>query len=325
MESKIQHLKNDQINKEAWDRCIISDLSGQPYALSWYLDIVSPNWEAFVIQGNQFDYELVLPLPVKKQFGIYYLKQPYFCQQLGVFGIKLIDKVIFDSFLKKIKDNFSYVIDYTFHAETNENHENLSNSGMTQYLNLNKSYEITYSGYSRDRKLNLSRAKKSGLKIFESDDIEPLIKMFKINTANKIYGGVSEEAYTILRSLFEEFRNRKMVKLFYTQDERKDFLTSGMFLVWKNRIIYLFNSSTPEGKKRNGNTLILDHVIKTYSDQGYILDFESPSEEFTEITGFYKSFGSNKVLLKELKYNHLPTLIKMMKNIRGSLILSMKS
>jgi len=320
---QIVYLKHYQINKENWDTCIETASNREVYALSWYLDIVSPNWEAFVIIDDSGFYETVMPLPVKKQLTIPYLQQPFFCQQLGIFGRHVNDTGRVEAFLSKLKFHFSYVLGYTFNSGNERHSSFFTENTVTQYLQLNRSYREIYQGYNRDRKNNLKRAKTSGLKLVESSDIEPLIQIFKNNTAERIYGGVSETAYQQLRGLFSEFKSRGIVKLIYTQ-EGKEYLTGGLFVIWGQKIIYLFNASTYNGKKKNGNTLILNHVIKMYSNQNYTFDFESPSKEFQNIFRFYSSFGSKEVLLNQIHYNNLPELIQKMKRLRMNTYFLMK-
>ncbi|MCK4361546.1 MAG: hypothetical protein KAV70_07350, partial [Bacteroidales bacterium] len=78
----IKHLTYQQINKSKWDECIKKSFNGIIYGYSWYLDIVCKHWEALV----ENDYERVFPLTTGKKFGINYLYQPFFTQQLGVFS-----------------------------------------------------------------------------------------------------------------------------------------------------------------------------------------------------------------------------------------------
>lgn len=322
MALEVIHLKHNQINKDAWDECIKKDLCAQAYALSWYLDIVSPSWEAFVINGAFGGYKTVMPLPVKKQYGIPYLQQPFFCQQLGIFGDDSDHIETVENFNRLVRRKFKYVIDYTFNSGFGVVPGLFTENTITQYLHLNRPYPEIFKGYNRDRRINLQRSKASGLSLVESFDIEPLILIFKRFTANKIYGGVSEAAYQQLRSIFSELKKRGFVRLFYTQDNNGAFLTGGMFLTWNQRIVYLFNASSDEGKKKNGNTLILDYVISTYSNQDYVFDFESPSEEFEKIVGFYRSFGSETIKLPKLSYNILPYPVNFLKQIRARFILS---
>ena len=57
-------LKHDKIDKVKWDNCISRSVNGHIYARSWYLNIVSPDWDA-LIEG---DYEAVMPLTWKRKF-----------------------------------------------------------------------------------------------------------------------------------------------------------------------------------------------------------------------------------------------------------------
>src|ERR1043166_572384 len=78
----IHYLEHSAIDKPKWDRCIESSANGMIYASSWYLDLVSPGWNALV----EHDYQSVFPLTRRKKFGFHYLCQPPFTQQLGLFG-----------------------------------------------------------------------------------------------------------------------------------------------------------------------------------------------------------------------------------------------
>ncbi|MBS9525591.1 hypothetical protein KI659_16355 [Litoribacter alkaliphilus] len=322
---EISHINCKNIDKEKWDCCINEDWEGQAYGLSWYLDIVSPGWEALILLDVQGNYDTVMPLPVRKQFWIAYLQQPFFCQQLGVFGKRATDHEVLEAFLQKLRKLFNYVIDYTFSSRFSGQAQSFPTYAITYYLDLNRPYLEIQKGYTRDRKLNLGRGFKSGLKVIKSRDLEPLLQIFQQHTSHKIYGGVSEDAYEQLRDLYSAFIERDLAKLFYTHDGDGNILTGGLFLIYKNKIIYLFNASTPAGKKSNGNTLILDHVIQDFSNQPYILDFESPAEEFASITQFYASFGSEKQILPQLQYDELPFMLKLGKSIRRKVKLSLKS
>ncbi|MGY6522395.1 MAG: hypothetical protein ACXIUD_11730 [Mongoliitalea sp.] len=316
--SEIIHLKREQINSDLWDECIENSSEGQIYALSWYLDIVSPGWEAFIQMNKEGLYESVIPLPVKKKYGILYLKQPFFCQQLGVFTQKNVaSKFDSKSIHLLFQSRFRYVIDYTFNFSNLKDFElvNLP-STVTQLLNLNCDYETIQKGYNRDRKMNLKRAIRDGLIIIEDTKIDQLIEIFKNNVAHKIYGGVSEDTYLILKILFEKLREKGLARIFYTVNTAGEKVTSGLFTIWKNKIIYIFNASTSEGKKHNGNTLIIDHMIQIYSGKDYIFDFESADESFPWITGFYGSFGSKFVRLPQIQYNNLPVVVKQLKKLR---------
>jgi hypothetical protein len=311
-------LSNKEINKSDWDECIINSSEGQPYALSWYLDSVCPDWKALVIQNENGNYTSVMPIPHNRKYGFSFLKQPFFCQQLGIFSIVSLKREIIELFIKRVRKLYSYSVDYTL---------NYNNTGLfksesfektsTRYLNLNLSYNEIFQGYNRDRKTNLKRAIKSGLQVLENDQIEALIEIFKKNTSFKINGGVSESTYDILRLLFSNLKLNKCYKLYFCKNEHGEFLNGALYIVWRNRIIYLFSASTIEGRKKNGISLIMDHVIKKYSNQNFILDFESPeTPESFGIDSFNKSFGGISVPIMVLSYNEMPFLINSLKALK---------
>ena len=75
----IRHLSHKSIDKEKWDQVISAANNGLIYAKSWYLDIVSPNWEALVSD----DYNFVFPIPIKRKYKLPYIVQPPLAQQIG--------------------------------------------------------------------------------------------------------------------------------------------------------------------------------------------------------------------------------------------------
>jgi hypothetical protein len=79
----ITYLTHKEIDFEKYDRCIDLSLNGIVYAYSWYLDMVTDDWDILV----EDDYKSVMPLPKRKKFGIHYIYQPFFVQQLGVFSV----------------------------------------------------------------------------------------------------------------------------------------------------------------------------------------------------------------------------------------------
>ena len=93
---KIIHLENKAIDFNRWDHAISQSNNQLVYASSWYLNVVSPQWEALVTA----DYEFVMPLPVKSRYKIPYLVQPVLTQQLGIFSKQSITEKIVKEFIK---------------------------------------------------------------------------------------------------------------------------------------------------------------------------------------------------------------------------------
>ena len=101
----IKHVTHNELDKIKWDNCIDHANNTLIYAYSWFLDVVSPNWEALVYN----DYEAVMPLTHKRKFLINYLYQPFFTQQLGVFSRFENQAELTRSFLVSIPTKFKYI------------------------------------------------------------------------------------------------------------------------------------------------------------------------------------------------------------------------
>jgi hypothetical protein len=323
----IKYLRHHQINKESWDTCITKSSQAVVYAHAFYLDIVSPFWEAIVEEDNG-QYLTVLPLTWRKKYGITFLHQPIFCQQLGIFSVEEeipIEKI--RHFLKILFEIYSFIPRYQWNVHNIYLFKD-SNTTLfqtfdkkcltfftTHHLALSQPYPLLYQNYSKDRKMNLRRAKRAELEIVECEDIEPLLNMFEKDIAHKLQGGVATHAYQLFREVYKALQARKLCKLFYTKNTKGEIGAGALFVFYQNQIIYLFNACYQAARKENGRTLLIDYIIKTYADSHYTFDFESP--EIEQIAYFYKSFGAKEIPYPILlNYNHLSIWVNMLWKVK---------
>src|SRR5450631_2115008 len=96
-DADIRYLDRKAIEADKWDRCIREASNGLIYARSFYLDAMSRNWSALVMN----DYEAVMPLTWNRKFGISYLYQPAFTAQLGMFFKKKLNGNILENFVRQ--------------------------------------------------------------------------------------------------------------------------------------------------------------------------------------------------------------------------------
>ena len=66
------HIKDPEEASGFYDKCIGDSPNGLIYALSWYMDIVSPGWEILTTE----DHSSVMPLPLVKSLNRKILRQP---------------------------------------------------------------------------------------------------------------------------------------------------------------------------------------------------------------------------------------------------------
>ena len=325
----VLYLKHSDIDLEQWDAVVAHSPQRQVYAMSWYLNVVSPGWEGVVETDGAGAYITVMPVPWQSKLAIRYVQQPLFCQQLGVYSLEAsIAEVTYQAFTQEVYQRFRYVVGYNFNTDNILPKPLLpevqQGQTLTLYLNLCSSYKQLYQNYTRDRKMNLKRAQKAGLQLEESKDIEPLIRFFREETEGRIYGGVAAEAYEMLRKLHQVLRRKGIAKLYYTTDRQGRKNGGCLFIIWGGRIVYIFNAAPQHGRKQNGRTLIIDHMIQKHAGQEVLFDFESPDEGEQDILHFYKSFGPAVKPIPVLKYNRLPGGIKLLREVRMRLVRKLK-
>lgn len=315
-----RYLKHKEIKYKLWDECIDRSANGIIYALSWYLDITTPGWEAIVKECNG-KYAVAMPVPIFRKFAIKYVAKPIFSQQMGIFHQQeKLSKEEIKEIFQLLKKEISYVQRYDFNTENREvlSHEPIKyslNKFYTQHLDLNGPYEEVSKKYDSNRKLQINKAKRTGIAIDKTEDINALIEIFDKNVAHKIYGVIGEEyEYKILRALYYEAKKRGLATFLAAHDEQGTLLSMGLFFRYNGKIIYIFNASTPQGRKVSAISLVIDKVLQDYSNQPFCFDFESP--EAPNVAEFYRRFGSTAIPFASMSYNNLPLFYTFVKKAR---------
>lgn len=300
---EIRYLKNHEIDKGKWDDCISKSFNGIIYAYSWYLDIVCEDWDA-LIDG---DYLRVLPLPVKRKFGVNLIYQPFFTQQLGVISQHILTQEVVTEFLNAIPKTFKYIeiqlnnfnkVDQTkFVIEPFLNHE----------LDLINSYENIKKRYTENLKRKLKKTAESGLFINNNANPDEIIKLF-IGNKGKHLPQLKDDNYITLRRIIYTSIHRGIAQVYGVYDSGNILCAGGFFLISNRKIIFLFSGLSKEGKEINSMAFLLDKVIKANSNQHLTFDFEGSNDP--GLAKFYKSFGSKEIIYYNLIVNRLNLVYK---------------
>lgn len=266
----IRLVKRKNLDVERYNTCIVNSVQSRIYGYSWYLDIVAENWDVLILN----DFEAVMPLPWKRKYFLKYITQPLFCQQLGVFSKNETDDNSLSNFIKAIPKSFLKV-------NLNGNF-NLSFGNSTErknyILSLNNDYDSLFKGYSKTRKQRVKKAQKANLLITDVL-ITELIDLYEENYSYSGFSSAKLESIAVLNEA-------KLIGI-----KKEDELIGGaVFLVIKNRIIYLFSAFNENGKKYQAASFLIDHMIQTNQKTNTILDFEGGN--LKNIEAFFKSFGS---------------------------------
>lgn len=296
---KINRIKHQDIDKLKYDEIIQASRNGTLYAVSWYLDITSPGWELLATP----DYHYVMPLPKKKKFGISYILQPLFSQQLGVFSEKEISMGILEEFLKQIKVPFCYM---------HLNSGNLLNKNKQQllpnyFLDITYNYDDIKKSYNRNTKTQLKKISQLKLIVEENVNIEFALEFIRINSIHYI-----NKAYNISSQVISEALRRDILYIWGMKDEiTSQIIAVACFILWKNTFYYLLPVSSPRGKELQAMRFLIDRFIFKYSGSGKKIDFEGSSIQ--SVAQFYKSFGAVQKSYPYYTKNYPFTLIRLLK------------
>ncbi len=300
---EIKLIKRNEINITKWDSCIAHSVNGMVYAYSWYLDIVSENWCALV--GD--DYRAVFPLPYNTKYGISYVYQPFFTQQLGLFSIDPISQNLIANFLDAIPDNFKFIaINLNTYIKVNYPQAKLQRR-TTHHLDLIEPYPTISSRYSGNTKRNISRAVAFGVSVAQSITANELIKLKKQNNP----ANLQSKHINTIKQLIAQSIAKGVGEMYGAYNSRNELCAGALFLKSNGKVVYLLASSTEEGKGQRAMFALVDHYISKNSEHNLVLDFEGSNID--SIARFYRGFGATACEYNHITINRLPWFLKIFK------------
>jgi len=295
----IRYLTHSQIDKKKWDECIRDAFNGIIYAYSWYLDIVSENWEALVDN----DYERVFPLTVKKKWNINFLYQPLFAKQLGIISKSILTEDVVHLFLDAIPNKFRFgrISLNTLNKATEKNIRVIHLE--TFELDLIKPYENLYRGYSPDLKQILRDQVKPGFTVLKNIKPDPVIELLS-DDRNKNTKSLTETGLNKLKRLSYLGIYKGMISTYGVYSIRNDFLAGAIIARSNKKMILLFSGQSKEGKDLKALVFLIDYILKEYAIQHLTLSVDTIFEQLPE--GFYQNFGALQTVYPSVSFNRLP-------------------
>lgn len=298
----IQYITRHKIDNAKWNTCIHTASNSLIYAYSWWLDSMTVNWDALVLN----DYEAVMPLTWNKKYGIKYLYQPPFTQQLGIFSQSPVPEKLTALFLSEADHHFKF-------AEICLNYGNPA-PALTPRTNfvlpLFPSYEIISRNYKKGLTYSLKKALRYQLR-YEKD--YSLTKALELN--HQVYGAriphLKNEDYKKLQQACLTAHAHKALLLRAVYNEQKTLLALALLLQNNDRIYLIQSTTLPEGRKAKANHYLLDNIIREFSGKPVLLDFEGSG--IPGIASFYESFGAIRQPYFFYKNNNLPWPVSLLK------------
>jgi hypothetical protein len=292
----IVYHKNNEIDREQWDNCIDNSGYAKPYAYSWYLDIMSPGWEALVDD----DYDSVFPIPSYIVLGLQYASTPPFLQQLGAFSPDKPDSQVIVEFLDYMPEIYKLTdicigqkINYPGYKVTEKNNFE---------LNLSSSYEKLYEKFTPECRRYISNNSRKKYELTTNITPEELIEIY-INNRLSNPKSVKSRTYERLLNLMNFCTGTNKGRIIAVKTARKK-LIYGIFIIKLRRsVTIIMEANTPVSIKRHLGHYVINEVIRENASTSVILDFAGTSGITAVSSG--KSFGAEDVPYYRIYRNRL--------------------
>ena len=303
---EIRFIRNSEIDRAKWDRCIAQSKFGIVYAWSWYLDRICTRWDA-LIWG---DYLYIMPLVNNRKFGISYIYQPFFTQQLGVFSKLNIEPEITDQFLDALPKQFRLT----------DMNLNLGNSiktadfnfrqNTTYHLKLQQDITEIRATYNSNTRRNIQKAIQQKISIRPVNDISRFIRFTSENLKSKS-PEIKTRHYSALEKVISYAVPNHSGELLGAWDSENNLVASVFFVKSNQIVIYLAASSSQSGTEKSAMFLLIDTFISQNAGNNLTLDFEGSN--IPGIARFYKGFAALPQTYYSFHQNRLPKLFRIFK------------
>ncbi|HEY4207505.1 MAG TPA: GNAT family N-acetyltransferase [Puia sp.] len=292
----IHYLRRQDIDTAKWDAAI-----HLIYGKSYYLDhMTDGQWDA-LIAG---DYKIVMPLTWRRKWGITYLYQPAFTQQLGLFSTDPIPWHKTNAFLKECGRHFKF-------SEIFLNYRNPTpglKSCTKLVLGLNASYEHLAASYKRDLLNNLKNA--GSLHYVHGPDLAHALSLFRELYSHRL-PHLSSGDFDRFGQLCSALEKKGQLVHRAVTDNNGQLLATALLPRDGDRIYLLQSTVSTAGRLLGANHFLLDRLIFTLARQRLTLDFEG--SEQPGIAHFYRNFGAKDQPYFFYRNNHLPWPLRYLK------------
>jgi len=298
----IKYIERVDIDIQKYDACIDSSKQSVLFAYSWYLDIVSDQWDCLVLD----DYVAVMPIPSRKKYFIKYVYPPLWTLQLGVFSLK---ENVEQEFINTLKERNKF-IELQLNSKNKLERADLFFLKEFQSISLQSSYKEIKKSFQSDRKKDLKKAAKAKLTILWNDSPQNLISLFK-NNVGKRTPNIIDKDYENLQRLIDFSIYKGVADVLSVYDEKNQLVASAFFIKYQKEVTIVCSSTDFSNRKNGANTFLISAAIEKYHSEFDTFNFGGSS--IPSIAKYFLSFGAKTIQYPFLKVNKLPFFLRLLK------------
>jgi hypothetical protein len=265
------HIQDPEEASEFYDRCIDSSPNGIIYALSWYLDIVCPEWEILATE----DHSAVMPLPVTRLLGRKILRQPDFAWQLGIFSTDRPSPDVIQHFIRSIPSSYR-------RRKLCLSKFNIVPPGDAKHLNssemdLIRPAKLLRSRYGPLMQRQLEASRKESLSYVSNVSVHDML-MFSYRLDKFHRQRLKPGDISTLRMLISNAMRFRAGQIGAAYDSHNNLCATVVFFTYNGRTSILHAAASVEGLSSGGIEFIIDRYIQGNAEKDLVLCVDNPVE-----------------------------------------------
>lgn len=277
------HIQDPEEASGYYDKCINDSPIGQICALSWYLNIICPDWEILAAE----DHSTVMPLPVTRSMGRKVIRQPDFAWQLGVFSTKIPSPEVIQHFIRSIPSTYRLrrLCLNKFNIVPS-NRARLMNSAE---LDLIRPYKLIRAKYGPSLRKQLNLSSECSLSYVNNISVHDML-MFAYRLDRFSKHRLKPSEISTLRLIATNAIRYRSGQIGSAYDSHNNLCATVMFLVFNGRASILHASASSDGIASGGIEYIIDRFIELNAEENLVLCVDNPSNR--KLMEILKSCGS---------------------------------
>lgn len=300
----MEFLHRKELDEGKWDEAVALSRAETLYPYSWYLDAVAVKWSALVMDNYRF----VVPVVWKQKYGLKYIYQPFYTQQLGVFGQEEVDPEFMREVISVLYKKFRFA---NFNLNVKNllgEHKKWSLYDKSNYvLDLSTGYEELSASFNTNAKRNIKRAYGLAGDVEKGVSCEEVLAFKRENDTIKR----SEEEYGWLLNLLQAITHKEKGQAYGIRADGQ-LIATAFFAFSRTRGIYLLSASNGEGKEQRSMFKIVDAFIRDHAGTALLLDFEGSN--IPSVARFFAGFGARPEIYQGVSFDRLPVFLNKLRH-----------
>jgi len=305
---RIKYIEHKDLDFQKWNKCISSSINGTIHAYSWFLELTCDYWDALI----EDDYASVMPLPIYKKGKYEIISQHYFQKSLGLYSGSTMRTGLLKLFMDAIPKKFKYYKITVNKFVSINGCENLHDGYYQSFeLDLISNYDKLKSHYQEFTCDAIASSKNLQVSVVQGLQPYDLLQLMKKNK-NLSSAALREKDIQVLRLIISQSIRNGMGEIVGAYDVYNNLTAAVLFFNSYQKIYLTFYAQSKDSLGNKALYAIVDHYIKKNAEKNLTLTFETDSKKSPLSAS---GFGAMKSFSPVLKYNRIPSLIKLINRI----------